>query len=415
MIAKTDFCQVNANLDFYSPPNFSFTVTIVKLTLIRENCEIAECCLVFRISLELYQDIEKRKLFNLRADERFSIDEINFQNSLPILFEIGLKPDLLPHLQKYAANASEAVEYLLRQKQILQPEKSVTSNLGDASNKIDALDPLLETKSWLALSVMQSQASGEVGYRTLWSYASLLGRSMLNFSKEDVSESVNELFHELGLGDLPFGSIAKEIAAESIGSIANLIRSLDEAEVKPSSQESHSNEVIETSIDIVRDAPQNQPLLEAVISFFKENHWQFVLVKEHSTLRLAFEGQHGRYDCYAQARETQQQLVFYSIYPIITPEDRRGVVAEFITRANYGMVLGNFELDYSDGEIRYKTSIDVEGDRLSSALIKQLVYINVSMMDEYLPGITAVLDGRSTPLEAIHSIEQASSVTQTEI
>ncbi len=48
-------------------------------------------------------------------------------------------------------------------------------------------------------------------------------------------------------------------------------------------------------------------------------------------------------------------------------------VAEFITRANFGIVIGNFEIDFSDGEIRYKTSIDVEGDRPSFALIKRLV------------------------------------------
>jgi hypothetical protein len=49
-------------------------------------------------------------------------------------------------------------------------------------------------------------------------------------------------------------------------------------------------------------------------------------------------------------------------------------VAEFLTRANSGMVIGNFELDFADGEIRYKTSIDVEGDKLSYAIIKRLVY-----------------------------------------
>jgi hypothetical protein len=30
------------------------------------------------------------------------------------------------------------------------------------------------------------------------------------------------------------------------------------------------------------------------------------------------------------------------------------------------MIIGNFEMDFEDGEIRYKTSIDVEDDSLSS-------------------------------------------------
>jgi hypothetical protein len=74
---------------------------------------------------------------------------------------------------------------------------------------------------------------------------------------------------------------------------------------------------------------------------------------------------------------------------------------KFLIRANYGMMIGNFEMDFTDGEIRYKTSIDVEGDKLSSALIKRLVYANVMMMDEYLPGIVSVTEGDMEPKDAI--------------
>jgi hypothetical protein len=76
-----------------------------------------------------------------------------------------------------------------------------------------------------------------------------------------------------------------------------------------------------------------------------------------------------------------------------------------LTRANSGMIIGNFELDFADGEIRYKTSIDVKGDFLSFELIKQLVYANVMMMDEYLPGIMSVIDSDVEPKDAIAQIE----------
>lgn len=88
-------------------------------------------------------------------------------------------------------------------------------------------------------------------------------------------------------------------------------------------------------------------------------------------------------------------------------------IAHFLTLANYGTLIGNFELDFSDGEIRYKTSIDVQGDRLTPALIKRLVYTNVTMMDDYLPGIQAVVAGQD-PAEAIRAIEQPSQPPQAE-
>jgi hypothetical protein len=93
--------------------------------------------------------------------------------------------------------------------------------------------------------------------------------------------------------------------------------------------------------------------------------------------------------------------VFYSVCPLAAPESKRTAIAEFIARANYGMLIGNFELDFTDGEIRYKTSIDVQGDFLSFELIKQLVYANVTMMDEYLPGIMSVIDSDVSPVDAI--------------
>ncbi|MEL7052307.1 MAG: YbjN domain-containing protein [Cyanobacteria bacterium J06588_5] len=76
-------------------------------------------------------------------------------------------------------------------------------------------------------------------------------------------------------------------------------------------------------------------------------------------------------------------------------------MAQFITRANYGLILGNFELDYTDGEIRYKTSLDVESDRLTPALTKNLISTNVTTMDQYLPGLLAFLEQQTPPGQAI--------------
>jgi hypothetical protein len=53
-------------------------------------------------------------------------------------------------------------------------------------------------------------------------------------------------------------------------------------------------------------------------------------------------------------------------------------------------------------------------DRLTSAQIKNLVYTNVMMMDEYLPGIKAVIEGRATPEQATRLVEQGESIPSDE-
>ena len=144
-------------------------------------------------------------------------------------------------------------------------------------------------------------------------------------------------------------------------------------------------------------------ILDAAERFFKDANWNFERHPERAVLRLPFSGKNGRWMCFAQERNNQ--LLFYSVASVNAPEDKRGVISEFITRANYGLNIGNFELDYTDGEVRYKTSVDVEGGELTQTMIKNMVYMNVLMMDKYLPGIMGVLYDYATPEQAVAKVE----------
>jgi hypothetical protein len=146
-------------------------------------------------------------------------------------------------------------------------------------------------------------------------------------------------------------------------------------------------------------------IFNALIDFFEEDDWEFTWLDGTPILSMGFSGKNGKWMCYAQAREDQHQFVFYSVCPINAPKYRRHAVAEFITRANYGMIIGNFEMDYEDGEIRYKTSIDVEGTSLLPALVKQMVYSNVLITDRYLPGLMRIIYGNVSPSAEIERIE----------
>jgi hypothetical protein len=146
-------------------------------------------------------------------------------------------------------------------------------------------------------------------------------------------------------------------------------------------------------------------ILDTVISFFQQDQWAFAQLEGQAVLQMAFEGVSGQWTCFAHAREEEAQFLFYSMCPVRAPEDKRMAVAEFITRANYGLAVGNFELDFEDGEIRFKTSVDMEGFPLSPAALQPLVYGNVAMMDTYLPGILSVIYGGVSPAEAIAQIE----------
>ena len=146
-------------------------------------------------------------------------------------------------------------------------------------------------------------------------------------------------------------------------------------------------------------------IYDVVEDFFKKDEWPTTKVENQNALSTNFQGQNGRWACYARVEEEKEIVVFYSYCPVKAPEDKRPILGDFLTRANYGLYIGNFEMDYNDGEVRFKTSVDVEGSKLDFGLMKRLVYDNVSVMDKYLPGVMSVIYGGASPTEAIAKVE----------
>lgn len=101
-----------------------------------------------------------------------------------------------------------------------------------------------------------------------------------------------------------------------------------------------------------------------------------------------------------------EQVLVHVYYPTIVPVDRRMLVAEFLMRANYGLRLGNFEMDLDDGEVRFKASVDVEGGELTDPMIYNLIRTAVGLSNRYHPGIMALCFSESTPREEIYRIEE---------
>lgn len=102
----------------------------------------------------------------------------------------------------------------------------------------------------------------------------------------------------------------------------------------------------------------------------------------------------------ANVNQENNQLIFYSVIPSRVPKESRAPVMEFITRANYNLLIGNFEMDMEDGEVRFKTSVDVSGDSLSIALVKNMIYFNFIAIDRHLESLMKVMYGNMSAKKA---------------
>ncbi len=127
------------------------------------------------------------------------------------------------------------------------------------------------------------------------------------------------------------------------------------------------------------------------------------------TCRMGVDALHTHLRCVARAHEDIQVFVFYAVLPGAVPEPTRPAVAEFVTRANYGFRLGAFEMDYEDGEVRFRAGVDLEGTDPDGLvpLIRSCVAVSVSTADRYFPGLMSVVYGGASAKDAIMQVEGA--------
>lgn len=149
----------------------------------------------------------------------------------------------------------------------------------------------------------------------------------------------------------------------------------------------------------------DQSMMDVVLRFFEEEQWNYQKLEGKPVIRAGFRGEHGTWVCFVRVDEEKKQFLFHSLMGMNIPQQYRASVVEYITRVNYGLTLGNFEMDFDSGDIRFRTSIESPDAELSVGIVRELIYANVHTMDHYFPGVMAVVHAGLSPEAAIARIE----------
>ncbi len=96
-------------------------------------------------------------------------------------------------------------------------------------------------------------------------------------------------------------------------------------------------------------------------------------------------------------------LVFAQL-PVFGPIYRRPALCEAIARANYGLYLGNFEMDLGDGELRFKSSLPINDCDPSDSQLRRLLANSIGVVSHYGP---AIVDVACMDIEPAAAIEKA--------
>lgn len=118
-----------------------------------------------------------------------------------------------------------------------------------------------------------------------------------------------------------------------------------------------------------------------------------------------FAANNGNYRVLVGSEEKDHYVVIYVTSNISIHPEMRPAITEFITRANYAMRTGCFEMDLNDGEFRFRTSIVTPGTELSMAVFEKVFYTAISTIDRYVPGVLRIMYGNISPKEMIAEIE----------
>lgn len=143
-----------------------------------------------------------------------------------------------------------------------------------------------------------------------------------------------------------------------------------------------------------------------IVAYFEEEEWNIAGTAGGPTLMLNYRGDNDDWQCYATFDENDNFVSFYSEAPLVVPSEKRLAVAELLTRINFGLVVGNFEMDFDSGLVRYKTALDLNEVELEYGLLRGLVEPNVTLTDYYLPALKLVVEQNLPPLEAIQQVER---------
>ena len=152
--------------------------------------------------------------------------------------------------------------------------------------------------------------------------------------------------------------------------------------------------------------PPESALIDVAIAAVEANDWRYTRLDE-GVIALPVHGHRSSYSALVIANDEFHYVTLYCAFGPRVPDDRRSAVAEAISRANYGLVVGNFEIDFSDGELRFRVGAGVAGGDFSVEMAGNMISLAIYMCDRYHDALMRVIFAGEAPADAIQRAEAA--------
>lgn len=129
-------------------------------------------------------------------------------------------------------------------------------------------------------------------------------------------------------------------------------------------------------------------LCETITTFLDESELTYQEVESNTTDKVFVAeicGDNGNWRVFIQVTDDDEvrRVMMRAHLPARTPENNRLKVAELLTRINYDLIVGNFEMNLDDGEVIYKTCLDLADGVVTPAMFDRMYDLNSRAMNHY--------------------------------
>ncbi len=134
-------------------------------------------------------------------------------------------------------------------------------------------------------------------------------------------------------------------------------------------------------------------IFDVLRAILEEERIGYDIVDGRTALRFGFRTEQHAWVSVAEVHEAEQLLVLVGILPGRVEAAHRAAVAELLMRLNVRLQVGNFELDFDDGQVRFRTALDFGGAGATPALTRRLVRANLATVARHAALIAEVSAG----------------------
>ncbi len=128
-------------------------------------------------------------------------------------------------------------------------------------------------------------------------------------------------------------------------------------------------------------------LFQLLYDILIQNDWEFESDDKNEVIKLKIQGINANFHSCLLVDEKQESLLCNTYIKHKIPFSKRLEVCDFMCRVNYEFAIGNFEMDMENGEIRYRTYLDLANAEPSREQVVNIVWNGVLGFDTYYPGL----------------------------